>query len=129
MGGGQVAVMSRRIATWSVPPVPFAKGQEVVCVEVDARLFAEESVIATCHEFASQAHGRVSQSGRRNYRVVFEPRDDIRLPPDLATRFYDALVDNEMRQRIARRTAAVRDVLMDVAFHRKVSAGNERGSH
>lgn len=92
------------------------KGPFSISVDIEASLFSEDAVMATCHQFTGRAHTRLTQPNRRHYHVILSAREGISLTADAAAAFMDALLDNEMRTRIARSTGAVRDVLVQTAF-------------
>jgi His-Xaa-Ser system protein HxsD len=89
----------------------------VVKINLDASVFTESAVKATCYRLAGLADFEVVRETAKAILVSATPfrQEDLE---SLAVRFRRELIDQDMRERLAQQTDAIRNVIIAHAFSR-----------
>jgi His-Xaa-Ser system protein HxsD len=92
---------------------PSATGLVIV---IDLAVYPLDVVLRACHAFTARCYLLPRISGEGEMTVELAPRDEHDALRDLAGEFSNALLDQELRARIAFETHAIRELLVAQAF-------------
>lgn len=85
----------------------------VITARLDLGLYSKDAVIAAAHRFTGTHAVRVEREDAVAI-VTLTPRDAG--APAIETAFFDAVVDETLRERVQARTGALHDILVAAAF-------------
>jgi len=91
---------------------------------IDASLYSMEATLRAAHRFTATNYVEVTPRPD-GALVVATPRQDGTLSPTFREEFMTALLDEALRERIARETHGVRDLLVRIAFGRSLPRDGE----
>jgi His-Xaa-Ser system protein HxsD len=89
-----------------------------VALRVDLSVFAMEAVLRAAHKLTDRCHLFVERPTRRDEHVVvtFRPKGDQALLDTTVGEFANELIDQQLREHLAREAGPIREILVAQAF-------------
>lgn len=87
-----------------------------VSIAIDVRIYPLDVVLRTCHVFTARCYVFPHIDGDGRVVVELEPRNATDRLRDLAGKFSNALLDQQLRAAIGEETRAIRELLIAQAF-------------
>lgn len=85
-------------------------------IAVDLTIYGLQALFRTLYRFTAELFVYIAPRNETTVDVYLTARDGTPAPLDLAGRFVNALVDDQLRYAIAEETRAVRELLVAEAF-------------
>jgi His-Xaa-Ser system protein HxsD len=100
----------------AVRPFAFVEGR-VVALEIESTVYSLPAVLRACYKFADQLYSFVTPADAEAALVVaLWSRSGGEVPSGLIGEFCNELADQELRERLARETAHIREMIVTQAF-------------